>query len=35
MLKVYETDIGLKGQSSERMDDRLALETLIVSLCRL
>ena len=35
LVKVYETDLSLKGQSEERMDDRLALETLIVSLCRL
>ena len=34
MLAVYETDLSLKGQTKERMDDRLALETLIVELCR-
>lgn len=33
--KVYETDLALKGQTRERMDDRLALEMLIVDLCRL
>ncbi len=33
MLRVYETDLALKGQSKERLDDRLALETLIVALC--
>jgi len=35
MVKVYETDLALKGQAEERMDDRLALETLVVALCRL
>ncbi len=34
-VKVSEADLALKGQSDERMDDRLALETLIISLCRL
>jgi DNA polymerase-3 subunit delta len=34
MLAVYETDLALKGQTNERLDDRLALETLIVTLCR-
>jgi DNA polymerase III delta subunit len=35
LAKVYETDLLLKGQSKERMDDRLALESLIVALCRM
>ncbi len=35
LLRVHETDLALKGQGTEKMDDRLALETLIVSLCRL
>lgn len=35
MIRIYETELALKGQSDRRMDDRLALETLIVSLCRL
>lgn len=34
LTRVYETDLALKGQSDARVDDRLALETLIVSLCR-
>ncbi len=34
-VKVHETDLALKGQGEQRMDDRLALETLIISLCRL
>lgn len=35
LVKVYETDLMLKGQMKERMDDRLALEMLIVGLCAL
>jgi DNA polymerase-3 subunit delta len=35
LVRVYETDLMLKGQMKERMDDRLALETLIVGLCAL
>lgn len=35
LVKVHETDLALKGQTDQRMDERLALETLIVSLCRL
>jgi DNA polymerase-3 subunit delta len=35
LVKVYETDLMLKGQTEERMGDRLALETLIVRLCAL
>lgn len=34
-VRVHETDLALKGQGDQRMDDRLALETLIISLCRL
>ncbi len=35
MIRIYEAELTLKGQSERRMDDRLALETLIVALCRL
>jgi DNA polymerase III subunit delta len=31
--EVHRTDLALKGQGSEQMDDRMAMELLIVSLC--
>lgn len=35
MLKVYEADLALKGYSEEQLDDRMVVETLIISLCRI
>ena len=35
MLKVYEADLALKGYSDEQLDDRMVVETLIISLCRI
>ena len=35
LVKVYETDLTIKGQTAEQVDDRLALEMLIVELCQL
>ena len=34
MLKVYEADLALKGYGEEQLDDRMIVETLIISLCR-
>lgn len=34
MLKVYEADMALKGLSDEQLDDRMIVETLVISLCR-
>ena len=31
--EVHKTDLALKGQGSEQLDDRIAMELLIVSLC--
>ncbi len=35
LARVQQTDLILKGQAEENIDDRLALETLIVELCQL
>lgn len=35
LVRVYETDLALKGQTTERVEERAALESLIVALCRL
>lgn len=35
LARVYETDLMLKGQAEEQIDERVALETLIVELCQL
>ena len=35
LVRIYETDLTLKGQTSQRLDDRLAVETLIVQLRQL
>ena len=32
---VHQTDVALKGQADQTIDERTALETLIVALCRL
>ncbi len=33
--RVHQTDVALKGQADQTIDERTALETLIVELCRL
>lgn len=35
MLKVYEADLALKGYGDEQLDDRMVIETLVISLCRM
>ncbi|MGE5532699.1 MAG: DNA polymerase III subunit delta [Bacteroidota bacterium] len=35
MLKVYEADLALKGFGDEQLDDRMIVETLVISLCRM
>lgn len=35
MLKVYEADLALKGYGEEQLDDRMVIETLVISLCRM
>ncbi|MEI6502789.1 MAG: DNA polymerase III subunit delta [Armatimonadota bacterium] len=35
MLKVYEADLALKGYADEQLDDRMVIETLVISLCRM
>ncbi len=35
LARVHETDLALKGQGGEQLDERPALETLIVELCQL
>lgn len=34
LVKVYETDLALKGMGEQQLDDRTLLETLVISLCR-
>ena len=33
--RVHQTDVALKGQANQAIDERTALEALIVELCRL
>ncbi len=35
LARVHETDLALKGQGGEQLDERPALETLVVELCQL
>ncbi len=35
MVEVFAADNALKGQGEQEMDDRMLLETLVISLCRL
>jgi len=35
LIEVYNADLALKGQTDWQMDDRMLLETLVITLCRL